>query len=192
MDPFAAALRFPLWGSCLNLWLICNMWALTKGGGNTSLLQHEAKRVRTSPNWCWRPGRVTGWRETHLRTAFRVSSCFGASFLPIHHDSFFLRSKPLKSRQIQPKHSPVSSEGTAGVKVLVPCCVCPSVHLSVCPSVGYLCLVAGSKQNSSAGWLCCLYWRNLPVWLQRVSHQRTHEGEPDPCLSGPAGKRGPD
>lgn len=153
--------------------------------------------MRTHPNWCWRTGRVTGWRETHLRTAFRVSSCFFPSY---SSQQLFLRAKPLKSRQIQPKHSPVSSEGTVGVKVLVSCCVCLSVCSSVClpvcssvcPSVGYLCLVAGSKQNSSARWMCCLYWRNLPVWLQRVSHQRTHEGEPDWCLSGPAGKRGPD
>lgn len=31
---------------------------------------------------------VTGWRGTHLRTAFLASSCFCGSFL-LHHSSFF-------------------------------------------------------------------------------------------------------
>lgn len=129
---------------------------------------------------------VTGWRETHLRTAFLVSSCFCGSLLPINHNSFFF-SPNLWNHD---RYNQSTVQFLLRVQWVWKCsCHVVSACLSVCLNVGYLCFVAGSKQNSSARRMCCLYWRNLPVWLQRVSHQCTHEGERDYSV-GSCGKEG--
>lgn len=154
------------------------MWALTKVAEEEINLEFSIKRNVCTPIptgvGVLDVQSVTGWRDP-FENSCSLSSL--VSFLPIDHNSFFF-SNSVQASEIMTDTSEAQSRGYGGcesARVML----CPPVCLPECWLSLHLCFVAGPEQNSSAGRMCCWYWRNLPVWLQRVSHQCTDEGERD-------------